>query len=146
MSATSTAQVETLHPRPARQSAAAPPPRKHKAKRAPASVAPLHGWENLDSIMRRGLADTRAALGLANGLHELFALRLAEAEEELSRLGARSSDDGPDQYISHKSRTQDLRTWVGVLAALKERAESAESDAREVAERVGYAVRRGGAQ
>jgi len=37
-------------------------------------------------IVRRGLADTRAVLGLASGLHELFALRLANSEEELARL------------------------------------------------------------
>jgi hypothetical protein len=33
------------------------------------------------------LGNARATLGLASGLRELFALRLAEAEEELARLG-----------------------------------------------------------
>jgi len=138
--ANSTAQVETLHPR---QPATAPLPRKAKAK---ATTAPLHGWQNLDLVLQQGLGNARAVLGLASGLHELFALRLAEAEEELSRLGAKPSDDGDNRYFQQRSRTQDLRTWVGVLAALNERAESAEDAAREAAERVGYAVRRGGSQ
>ena len=130
MSTTSTAQVETLHPRPARKPAAARP-RTAKAK---ATAAPLHGWRHLDRILRAGLADSRAAQGLANGLHQIFALRLADAEVELSRLGKSTNGEGV-RYPQHKIHTEDLRTWVGVLAALKERADCAEDAAREAAER-----------
>ena len=122
-----------------------PPVRPAATRKAKATIAPPHGWQNLDRIMRRGLADSRAALGLAKGLHELFALRLAEAEEELSRLGKSTNGAGAGYGEQHR-HTEDLRTWVGVLAALNERAESAEDAAREAAERVGYAVRRGGSQ
>jgi len=142
MSTTSTAQVETLHPRPARKPAAARP-RTAKVK---ATTVPLHGWRNLDEIMRRGLANARAALGLASGLHELLALRLAEAEEDLSRLGRSTGDDAGPRYVQQLRHTEDLRTWAAVLAAIKDRATRAECDARSAAERVGYAVRRGGSQ
>ncbi|WP_428673813.1 hypothetical protein [Reyranella sp.] len=142
MNANSTAQVETLHPRPAGKPAAARSPRKRKAK---ATTPPLHGWQRLDEIMRRGLTDARATSGLASGLHELFAIRLAEAEENLAMLGRSSDDTGP-RFAQQLRRTEDLRTWVGVLAALKERASRAESFAGKAAERVGWAVRREGAR
>jgi len=143
MSANSTAQVATLHPRPARKPAAAQSPRKRKAK---ATTAPLHGWRHLDEIMRRGLADARATLGLASGLCELFALRLADAEEYLARLGKSSGDDAGPRYARQLRLTEDLRTWAGVLDALKQRADCAESAATRAAERVAYAARRGEAQ
>jgi len=141
---TTTAQVETLHPRPAQKPAAAPRPRKAKRK-AKATIVPRHSWTNLDHLLRRGLGDARATLGLANGLHELFSIRLAEAEEDLSKLGKSSGDDVGPRYSRQLSCTQDLRTWVGVLDALKLRASWAENAAAKAAERIGYAVRRGGA-
>jgi len=144
MSTNATAQVATLHPRPARKPAAARP-RKAKAK-AKATAVPLHGWRHLDEIMRRGLGDARAALGLANGLHELFSIRLAEAEEEMARLGRSSGDDVGPRYCRQIKCTEDLRTWVGVLAALKHRSSQAERAAEVAAERIGWAVRRGGSQ
>lgn len=137
--ATSTPKVETLHPRPARQPAAVP--RKRKAK---ATIVPLHGWQNLDNILQHGLVNARATLGLANGLHELFSIRLADAEQDLTALGRRTSDGDGSRYAQQIRRTEDLRTWVGVLAALKERAFWAESSAEKAAERVGHAARRGG--
>ena len=141
MSAASTAQVATLHPRQARKPAATPPPRKAKAK---ATIVPLHGWRNLDEIMRRGLVDARATWGLANGLHELFSIRPADAEEEMARLGRSFGDDGSRYSRQIKCRGSAYtgrRVGCAQAACLLGRERR-----RKAAERIGWAVCRGGAQ
>jgi hypothetical protein len=96
--------------------------------------------------MQRGLADARVAQGLANGLHELFARRLAEAEEDLVSLSKSTAANAADLYNRHIIYTEDLRIWTGVSAALKERANRAEDAAREATARVASAAARGGGQ
>ena len=70
---------------------------------------PRRSWTNLDSILQRGLVNARATLGLANGLHELFSIRLAEAEEDLSiRASGANGELSPEEV---ESRIAELREW-----------------------------------
>lgn len=105
--------------------------------KAKATTAPRRRDANLEHFLQQGLADARAVLGLANGLHALFAIRLSEAEVDLARLGKANADDNYDRYRLQVARTADLRTWVGVLDALKDRAFFVEGAAKRAAEHVG---------
>ena len=66
---------------------------------------PRRSWTNLDSTLQRGLVNARATLGLANGLHELFSIRLAEAEEDLSIRSVRRKRGA----FARRGREQDRR-------------------------------------
>jgi len=112
------------------------------SKRTAKSIVPPHGWEMLDLVAQRGLTHSRVAQGLTHGLLRLVSLRLAEAEDFLSRLSNSTEESAPGAYFRQRANTIELRTWVGVLEALAANADGAESEAHAVAKRVGCAARK----
>lgn len=120
---------------------------KAKRKRAPSvreevtSIVPIHGWLGFSNVLHGGLANTRAAIGLAKGLSTLLSIQLAESEVHLRE----SSAGDMERYMHQSQRTDDLRTWAAIAAALHGQLHMAECKVSSCTHRIRQ-VHKGGAQ